>query len=423
MTALQLHVAPSRRMLRSDALGSVGFYASGTAALLILDIYLSHRLNAEKLAEYASFKSSLYVCGSVVLIGIDQALTRVKIEPRSLLLPLAAQVSILALPVGLASGLASGSGLPIWIAIALLGFAQLYAHAGHYRFRYELSRSQAAMHGWKVPLAPSLIVCAIYRPQLLVPTFTVVLCVAAICSSLVIGRRKAEPGDAGVPQQSYREILSIGTRYWYLGFVANGLIYSDQLLLNARFGPMDSATYFRLSTILLPLPAFVAGLGGNLLNPAMRDYGEQLRQTNCRLWSASALSFVTCHAANLLLATGACLWVPQISSIPGKWSLMLGLISVSILRTAYVFPSAVVGIFGNKKELSALAGGGITSLVCMVLTFLSFGFAGFGPFGSIIAAGIVAGLVRLALSCIVASRIFRSDRDLLIAVEAIGSEA
>ena len=63
---------------KKDLIVSFLIYGLGLLSLLIADVYISENFNKQKIAQWAFYKSTIFIIGSICLLGYDQVFIRDK---------------------------------------------------------------------------------------------------------------------------------------------------------------------------------------------------------------------------------------------------------------------------------------------------------------------------------------------------------
>lgn len=403
---------PTRSRSR-DASASLVAFAISTASLYIFDIFLGQQVDSEALAQWAFARSAIFIGAAFAVRGMDQALLRHQVDFDKLWKPLLVQSFTLGLVPGLISlaALSLREAVLVFISASLLSF--FLGLGGFLRSDYRIAWSVSTIHGWKVLLiaigAPVVLLGWVGQPIVLAP----MVLLAHLVLALSICRHVA--ATARSSDYDFADALPIAKQFWITSMVASGFVFVDQIVLNLDGAVDDSALLFLYSSILLPIPIFVAGFGANLLNPWLRQSGERLRGRLVKL----SILFVSAGIAVVIAAQILGLVLGNaLGRFDGRldWSLFVGIGALSFLRFLYVAPSGAVGVFGSASDLRTTASGGVLAIVLIPITYLpATRWLGWMPADAILASMIVSGATRVGVAVSLVVRIMsRSEGSLTI---------
>lgn len=137
-----------------DIVISFGFYGLGLLSFLLADIFVSENFSQENIAEWAFYKSTIIVLGSIVLLGYDQVFVR---DP-SLVTRFFKKFIIQALVIG-AIGVTIitffksytlEKGIYLFLGVILYGFINYSSSS--LRACFNLWKAQFSINFWKVLL-------------------------------------------------------------------------------------------------------------------------------------------------------------------------------------------------------------------------------------------------------------------------------
>jgi len=393
---------------RTDVYSSFVLYGLGTVGLFLADIIIGQKLEGEQLARWAFLRSAVFIGASLATVGIDQALIRAMVNPRRLVPAAVAQVSVLSLPVLATTLLLFDIQLAITGYLAALSLALCLIFAGLYRSVFEIAQSQVAFHLWKLPFAGAAFVSLRLSDSSDV-SWALPAVLAPWC--IVIGIRVWRKNIDGPEQHGYRELYPVGARFWLSSLVASSAVYLHQVVLNIDGEAGASSRYFLYATIILPMPTFVAGFFGNVLNPYLRQEGDKIRLGLQRNLLILLVFLVISTAAGLGLGLGLGYWLGRFDD-GVVWWLAVGLTLVAMTRTAYVVPSGILGVYGTRRELVILAFGSSISIGSILVIYPLLRLFDRSALLSILVAVLVAGFGRLGHATRLATHIVRSGRPL-----------
>lgn len=390
---------------RRDAVASLGVFGVGVGSLFILDITLSARLADQELADWALTRNAVLFGAVFCLLGSDQAILRAPSPIQKILVPFVAQASLLAIPVAAIIWISPNAVSPIAAFVATVSLSLLAMVSGINRATYRVSRSHAAFHLWKL----ALFVAAIWASSGSTPLEWVMAVVLACWALVAVLSEWRNPFPAEI--KSYFDLLPVGIRFWLSALVAGGLAYADQVILNLTSSPQDAAHFFRHVATFLPVSLVATSFSANLVNPFLRSHGDELRAD----WRRLGLLGVLCVGLVVLgsLAAGFALDASLATLAGGlDWALVVSLGVLAATRTAYVLPSAVVGVFGRPMDLDDLIRGTVVSLPLLGATYWAGMSLGAAPPLSLAIALSLAGLLRTAWSARVAHRLLTGSEPL-----------
>ena len=404
---------PSRktRLERSDVVRSILPYAVGTISLVLLDLYLGQTMPSRDLADWAQFKSQVFLGASLLLLGMDQALLRVDIPPGKFVPTLLRRSAIAVGLLLVVDRLTLGGVLDPLALIASPFLAICLALGGFLRARYWVSGSQSVIHLWKLLLIGALLGFAlslghVSSIQARIAT-TALLALWASAVWLIVSHR-FRGSHQGNGDADFRVAREIGRRFWILSIAANGIMYLDQILLGVTNDAQASATFFLYSSVVLPLPAFAAGFIANVVNPYLRSEGNAARGRLRRLQLLLSLTGAFTSAAGVV---GIVVLNRTTDRFSGQltWWIVVSLAATAAVRFLYVVPSGVVGVFGTYRDLDDLAHSGIASLVWFAASFAAAHAAYGQPLPAISFSLLSTVALRYALAARIARRLLARE--------------
>lgn len=360
----------------------------------------------------------IFIGAAFSVRGLDQALLRNQVDFSRLKGPLALQSLTLALAPGLISTLILSVPQAIMVYASAASLSFFLGAGGYLRSDFQISRSILVIHGWKAVLLVSLGAAWLLgmRPSpILFAALALVGCLPVIVRICDRVERVSRSSTF-----EFADTRDAANRFWITSIIASGFVFIDQIVLNLDNAVSASAIVFSYSSLLLPIPLFVAGFSGNILNPWLRQKGEDFRPLAPRLTAASLLlgvAIVTVSQVAGFVAGGV---LGRFDDFDG--SIFFGIAALALLRFLYVGPSAAVGVFGSLDELRTTAiAGGLSVAMVPVMYFLTTRLFNWNPADAILIAFTTAAFLRIGVAASIVRRILK-DPQRLLTVDAHGNQ-
>ena len=401
-----------------NAGSSALMFGCGTAALYMADLLLVANLEDGELANWAFLKSMVFIGGGFVVFGMDHAVLRAKIDAWKFLPWHALQVSLLSLPFFGLTFLAQVelNGWATWVSIASLGV--ILGVGGYLRSQFRIFESLVFLQGWRILFLGILLSMLFFELPLTLETgLSLALSVWGLgaLTYALLRDRAIKTSDAR--NVSFPQLYPISARFWGLALLANGMTYLDQIILNLDGQQAASARYYTYTSIFLPLIVLATGFLANTVNPYLRKQGDHLRKKIPFIVKIFIGGGAALLCISIVVGIGIGIYIGRFESINDiEMELLACVMAIALLRYVYLFPSAVLGVFGTKGELDRwLVVGGI-SIGAMLFTYFAVRAVGSTALMSIAIAMIINLGLRVAYGSVIATRILNSGRPLEVSV-------
>lgn len=407
MTQLRLIIKIKRVNIRKySALASKAFpslitFFLGVGALYLADVFITRGASVEEIAEWATLKSFMMVCGTFTLFGLDQQLIR---EPQAS--KLIAKVSIFQILI-----IASLAGLlgyrlgftPSYSvgALAVAGIAFSIMAFSWWRTNLQMTAAYLSNGTWRLSFLIGIIFLShqFSISTILIGAFGIGLLV--IAGLFIRMKPRADLSSIHRDINNIRDIYIIGSSYFMAALSLSIAAYGEHLVVRGLGTNSDVALYFN-SAVLYLFPGvmfnqYVAAVVG----PALRqDEGRAVTLIRKYYkWTPVAILVIW---PGLMIA-GSILGTLIYGEIKTPFLLMAILSFTACVRLLYIVPSSFVGITAKKKQLRNICA--LFLAIAIFMPFMAWGFVKLGV--AVIIAVAVANLINWSLRTLVGLSIVR----------------
>jgi hypothetical protein len=314
---------------------------AGLFSLFFVDLQMAKMNDDLLISSWALTKSILFIGLIFVLLGLDQALIRMKLNLKKIIFPATVQFLVL---IGFITFFVSIIGTKIEtfpIVLSLFILAMLYLFYAEHRLNMNYIKAQYCVNGWKIIFLCLILLFGYYEYAWILPlsmflAFVVIFFNRGLFTIFNL-----------VSFQKYKNILTTGLHYFIALLTLTLTIYIDQVLLSADGKITESSILFSHITFFVSPNAILLGFGGFLLVPYLKKQPENKASIFKKyIWIfiliVLAIVIVTYFLGFVLFSY---LKPDQSPSI----FLAIGLSVIAFLRYLYILPSSYIGSFATNK--------------------------------------------------------------------------
>lgn len=336
-----------------DIVASFGFYGLGLLSFLLADIFVSENFSQENIAEWAFYKSTIIILGSIVLLGYDQVFVR---DP-SLVTRFFKKFIFQALGIGVVSvsliaffkEYTFQKGMYLFLGVILFGFVN-YSSAS-LRACFHLWKSQFSTNFWKVLLLIFLFFGLFEE----ISFYFLIPILVTLVSAIIFGGYKTKEDRSLFENLSDADSRAIATTFLFTNLTLILAVYGEQFLINLSGDTAASAHLFKYFAVFTPIALSVNGFLGFYFGPKIR---RQQKMSIEKFKKFSLKISIFAILITLLSAIMGYVYMTYFSPIKNNnldWMLITSLSILCIIRGIYIATSVCLGIFSDKKRLKSVA--------------------------------------------------------------------
>lgn len=305
----------------------------------LADVAIIVKYDPDIVSQWALLKSLIFISGSFISLGIDQAIVRLNLNYRETLLPVLFQIVLLTC---LTCGVLWILDFDIsysYVFLILLCYAIILILFSFERSKLNYTLSIFIFHFWRI-LFYILIVTATYK------LIEIPLAIAFISAFIFLIGPLRKVNFKASSFKHYKPALKTGFYFFLSTSSLNIILFVDQLLINGLEDTSASEILFSHVTFFIAPFAAVLSFLGFLLTPFLRDNKEK---------AALFLDKYLIHIVALGIVMVFCyylfsgwLYTAVKKQDPISW---LSIVLTFILYARYLLmvPSAYFGAFGENK--------------------------------------------------------------------------
>lgn len=356
-----------------SARAPVLFYLIGMSSMFLSDLLIAKGAEEQAVANWALLKSIVFLSGPIILLGVEQILVR---EPEAV----ASVYGAVVVQCILASSIVSVFWNYLFdvnalqILMAVLCFSILSLNFAICRAQLKFGRAQLVLNGWKLFLFLIILVdLTVNKVSIeIAESFVFVLVLSAL---LVIAFRRKVIGSFRIVEsfnlQRVWRMVSLGKFFAVSTIVLNLSLYLEQALLNFDGKQIESAELFRHSSAILPFIIALNGFAYFYIGPIIK------RNPRKMLASWRRYRFIVFFAIGLMswmsYLIGATVFEHVYHDSVGFNGLLALLIClIAFLRTAFLFPCAVVSVLGSKGHVRSFVVANILGLLVFLFVYYAY---------------------------------------------------
>lgn len=336
-----------------DIVASFALYGLGLLSFLLADIYVSENFSQERIAEWAFYKSTIIILGSIVLLGYDQVFVR---DP-SLVTRFFKRFIIQAFSIAIVSVLIIAvfknytfhKGGYLFLGVVLYGFINYSSSS--LRACFNLWKAQFSSNFWKILLLGFLFLWTFddLSYYFLIPI------ILTLISAVFFGGYKTKEDRSFFENLSDTDSRAIATTFLFTNLTLILAVYGEQFLINLSNDTKASAHLFKYFAVFTPIALSVNGFLGFYFGPKIRREKkmsiERFKKFSLKI---SLFAFVVTGLSSVI----GYIYMTNFSQIEVTtldWLLIISLSVLCIIRGIYIATSVCLGIFSDKKRLKSVA--------------------------------------------------------------------
>ena len=349
--------------MKKEIIISFVFNIIGLFSLFIIDLQIAKMNNDLIISSWALTKSTLFIGLVFVLVGLDQAIVRMKLNISQILLPAVFQFLIIAYFLTFIVNKLSSDFNTINIFISLFVLAMLYLFYAEHRLNLNYSKAQFSANGWKF-----LFLCLniVFGYQNYIQVLPIALSLVFL---VIFINRGAFKIFKVVSIKKYKYILTTGLHYFITLLTLTVTLYIDQLILNADGKIIESSILYSHITFFVGPNAILIGFGGFLLVPYLKKHPE--KKTILFKKYFWGFFFVTLLIVVASYFFGHIMYFYFKSGQTPSLFLTIGLSVLAFLRYLYILPSSYVGSFASNLLIRRVAIINTSGIILYVIVYFS----------------------------------------------------
>ena len=234
----------------------------------LADVAILVKYETDMVSRWALLKSIMFISGSFISLGVDQAIVRLNLSYGNTLLPLLFQIFVLtSLTTGLLWILNFNVSF-LYIFVILLCYSIILILFSFERSKTNYTYSIFIFHFWRI-LFYILIVTLTFK------TIEIPLAIAVMSATIFLVKPLGKIDFKAWSFRSYKPSLQTGFYFFLSTCSLNIILFIDQLLINGLGDAKSSETLFSHVTFFISPFAAVLGFLGFLLTPFLRDNREK----------------------------------------------------------------------------------------------------------------------------------------------------
>ncbi len=303
------------------------------------DVVILSKYDTDMVSKWALLKSIIFICGSFITLGIDQAIVRLNLEYKDTFLPAVFQIFLLT----------SLTCVVLW----LFGFEISYLYAFIILFCYAIILVTYSFERSKLNYAISLLIFNFWRiifyVLIALTTYKLIeipLTIALLSSMIFLYKPIKNIKIGPVSFKKYKPAVSTGFYFFLSTCSLNIILFIDQLLINGLADKGSSETFFAHVTFFIaPFAAFLS-FAGFLLTPYLRENKKKAFE----MLRKYLLLFIFAGASAITVYYFFAGWL--FSAVKKhdhiQW-LAIVLSGILFARFLILIPSSYFGAFGENK--------------------------------------------------------------------------
>ncbi len=385
-----------KQIILSFAINILGLFS-----IFFVDVKIASLENDLLVSSWALTKSVLFIGIIFILLGLDQAIVRLKLELKEILTPATIQFGILVSILTLGLNLA-GTNVNIYtIASTLFILALLYLLYAEYRLNLKYTIAQFSVNGWRFIFLILILIFGYTEFNWLLPLSVL------IAMLYLTFKRKLISNFKIVVFKSYKRILNTGLHYFIALLTLTLTLYIDQILLNFDGKILESSVLFSHITFFVSPNAILIGFGGFLITPYLKKNPEKKAYFLKKyLW---LFILVVCVIVIASFFVGIIMFNYFKQDQNPSIMLAIGLSVVAFLRYLNILPSGYIGSFASNKLIRTVASVNFAGILFYILTYFIISRFVNGHLVAILSAILVVWLIRIFIGYVAILRIIKQN--------------
>ena len=346
-------VKESLMKINYKTISSFLIYIASVGALTISDFIVVGKFSPEGVAEWAFYKSIIFVFGGMCVLGFDQLLLREINYYEQFKRQFFIQSILISFIISCFLFLYVKDALKSLFCFFMLFFyANFMFEAGYWRGRKELLLSQLNTNFWKIIILFLLVFFIFFRGAYeVIYIYLYSLLLAFFCLFLINFKLKdKESLEKNILTKEQRvKYFLIGFYFFIHSFSLVIANYGEQFIINIYGNKVISSVIFSYITLYSSLVLAAIGFIGFYLGPKVRYYKDFNLRIYYKYQSVIVLIGIVLTLINsVLVYIFSPYFYKNLNFDLWLWLLILFL---TLCRVLYVFPSLCLGVFGDEKSL------------------------------------------------------------------------
>lgn len=334
---------------------------TGLLSIFVVDLLITKTNDSTVISSWALIKSTLFIGLIFVLVGLDQAIVRLKLKIMQIISPALLQFLIISAIVTVTIIFVKHNLKYALLFPALFFLASIYLFYAEHRLNLNYARAQLSANGWRIVFLGALLIAGYQYFLLLLPLSILVVFI------FIFFDRGGLKLLHSINFDEYRKILTTGAHYFITLLTLTLTLYMDQIVLNFDSRIHESSTLFSHITFFISPNGILIGFGGFLLAPYLKKHPDKKKI----LYDKFIIRFLLVIS---IVVVGSYFVGFQLYSLlrpgyPVNITLSLGLSFVAFLRYLYILPSAYVGSFASNKLIRQVASFNLIGLITYVAVY------------------------------------------------------
>ncbi len=312
----------------------------GIVSLYLVDISILKSNNQEIVSQWALTKSILFIGVIFILIGIDQAVVRLKLDLKSIYIPALIQFFFMSAVLTLITTYLYKELNFYFIFLSLFLLALSYLMYASFRLKLHYIKAQFFLQGWKIIFLILLFLTNKENYIIVIP-FSLFIIVLVFYKDSI-----SSFGIGSLDLSNFIKVQKTGLHYFISLLTLTLSLYMDQLLLNIDHKIPESNILFMHITFYAGPVLILLGFSGFIIGPYLRNNPD-------RKWSFLKKIYVMYIFIAILIAIishilGDILIHYFHPDVELNYFVAYGVMGVVILRYLYILPSAYIGSFATN---------------------------------------------------------------------------
>lgn len=313
----------------------------GLVSLFMIDFYMTQSDNIVLISSWALTKSILFIGVLFVLLGIDQAIVRLKLQLQDIFLLVLIQFLVLTTCISIILYVLDVALNLEILMPSLFLMSIVYVLYASSRLEMHYIKSQAFLQGWKIMLFLFLWIYGIQYFEWFLPV-SLILSLLVLSNKEVIDSLQVKYIDL----IKYKTSLITGLHYFVSLLTLTSSLYFDQLLLNIDTKSLESSILFTHITFFVSPVVIFLGFSGFILGPYLRNNPDKKQYIFKKYFGFFVIVGILLSLASYMIGTIIFHYFKP--NVDISMFLSVALISIVFLRYLYIVPSAYIGSFASN---------------------------------------------------------------------------
>jgi O-antigen/teichoic acid export membrane protein len=383
---------------KKDLAFSFLIYGLGLLSLLLTDIYISENFDEKGIAQWAFYKSTIFMIGTICLLGYDQVFVRDKSLIKRYFNKFLFQTVIISTVACIIIYFAKNITIKelSYLALSIFLFALLSFYSAASRACYNLWKSQFSLNFWKI-----LFFCSIFIFDFDdISIYIIISLILSVTISFLLKGYQDEDDLNDNLRINDSDAKKISLAFLFSNITLILSVYGEQFLINLYGNSITSAYLFKYFSIFTPIALSVNSFLGFYLAPKIRKENN-MNISKFKVFTLKILLFsVFITLISIVCGLIFITYFSKSTEGPIDYFIIVLLAILSIIRGVYISTSVCLGVFANSKSLKyvAISFWGCTILYVFSIFIIPENTDGLMAARLIVLASLVNWLLRLLFS-------------------------